>query len=184
MDDHSKQKLKELLPYIIIIGVIFLLFPLFMSKSAGVSTYVIQIGVFPLTALGCGAFYKFKKNHNEILLCIIAPVFYALSALLYGMWREWYTVIVYIAAYFLCGYLGQMLGDLIPSGKKKEPVREATKKAFKKPSLRPSRVNLEEEKAAPESFQAADPAVDASLDASTTEDDIEAILRNIHSRRS
>ena len=185
MDDKITSKLKELLPYIIITGAIFLIFPLFMSKDTGVSTYIIQIGVFPLTALGCGIFYKLKKKRNDLWLCAVAPLFYALSALLYGMWRaSWYTVIIYIAAYFLCGYLGQMLADILPFSKKRGSDQEAKQKPFKKPSLRARRVNVEESAAVDESFKAEDPEADDSLNASTTEDDIEAILNSIHNRKS
>lgn len=181
MNDPIEKRLRELVPYLIICGVIFLLLPLFMGTKTGVATYLIQLGAFPLTALCCGAFYKYKKKKNNILLCFVAPVLYALAALLYGMWRaSWYTVLIYIAAYFLCTYLGMMLGDVLPAGKKGASVRDM----IKKPSRRPRRVNIEEEPAAAEPFQPQDPAEDNDLDASTTEDDIEAILDNIHNRKS
>ncbi|MBQ3331746.1 MAG: hypothetical protein IJG87_11290 [Ruminococcus sp.] len=180
MDDRFEKTLKELIPYIIITGVIFIFLPLFMGKDAGFATYFIQLGLFPLTAIGCGAFYKIKKQRNNIFLCLIAPIFYALSALLYGMWRgSWYTVLIYIGAYFLCGYLGLLLGDILPFGKKGESIRSL----IKKPSNPPRRVNVEEEPAAPDSFVAEDPDKDADLDTSTTEDDIEAILNSIHNRK-
>ena len=184
MDDKFEKKLKEFLPYIIIIGIVFLLFPLFMGKKEGVGTYIIQVGVFPLTTLGCGVFYKLKKKKTDLILCAVAPVFYALTALLYGMWRQWYTVIVYLAAYFICGYLGQMLADVIPVGKKEGKKADSIHKAFKKPSLRAKRVNVDDPAAAADDFRAEDPAYDDSLNASTTEDDIEAILNSIHSRKS
>ena len=119
MNDTIEKKLKELLPYIIIIGAIFLLFPLLMSKDEGASTYIIQLGVFPLTVLTCGAVYRIRSRKTDLSFCAIAPLFYALTALLYGMWRAWLTVLIYLAAYLLCGYLGQMLGEILPFGKKK-----------------------------------------------------------------
>ena len=181
MDDKLEKQLKELLPYIIICGVIFLLLPLFMGTRESAATYIIQIGAFPLTALGCGAVYKYKKKRNNIFLCLIAPIFYALSALLYGMWRaSWYTVLIYLAGYFICTYLGLLLGELIPLKKKTVSVRSLVKK----PSHRPHRVNIEEEAKPDESFRTEDPDSDLSLDASTTDDDIEAILNNIHSRNT
>ena len=179
MNDQLEKKLKELLPYIIITGIIYLLLPLFMGASASASTYIIQLGIFPLTTLGCGIVYKRLKQRNDLGLCLIAPLFYALSALLYGMWRaSWYTVLIYLAAYFLCGYLGLMIGDIlsIKSGASKgENIR--------KPSRRPRRVNVEDETPATEYFATEDPYDDMSLDTSTTEDDIDVILNNIHNRK-
>lgn len=180
MNENLKNTLKELIPYIIVTGILFLLLPLFMGKSAGFATYFIQLGVFPLTAIGCGVFYKLKNKKNSLYLCLIAPIFYALSALLYGMWRDsWYTVLIYVAAYLLCGYLGLILGDVLPIGKKAESIRSL----IQKPSQRPRRVNVEDEPAA-DSFVAEDPEEDTALDASTTNDDIEEILTGIHNRKS
>ena len=176
MNDKLEKTLKELLPYIIVTGIIFLLLPLFMGKTASAATYIIQIGIFPLTALGCGVFYKLKMKKNSVYLALIAPIFYALAALLYGMWRaSWYTVLIYTVAYFLCGYLGQLLADVLPVNKKDGSPRRR--------SLRPRRVNVEEKEAPAEDFQAEDPTEDVQLDASTTEDDIETILNNIHNRK-
>ena len=158
MNDKLEKTLKELLPYIIVTGIIFLLLPLFMGKTASAATYIIQLGIFPLTALGCGVFYKLKMKKNSVYPALIAPIFYALAALLYGMWRaSWYTVLIYTVAYFLCGYLGQLLADVLPF--------------------------VEEKEAPAEDFQAEDPTEDVQLDASTTEDDIETILNNIHNRK-
>ena len=180
MNDKLEHTLKELIPYIIITGILFLFLPLFMGKDAGAATYLIQLGAFPLTAIGCGVFYKITKKKNNICLCLIAPIFYALAALLYGMWRDsWYTVLIYIAAYFMCGYLGLILGDILPIGKKGESVRSL----MKKPARRPRRVNVDEVPAA-DAFVAEDPEKDVDLDTSTTEDDIEAILNSIHNRKS
>ena len=96
MNDKLEKTLKELIPYIIVTGILFLLLPIFMGKSAGFMTYLIELVAFPLTALGCGIVYKIKKKRNNLFLCLIAPIFYALSALLYGMWRaSWYTVLIY-----------------------------------------------------------------------------------------
>lgn len=187
MNDKFERKLKELLPYIIITGVIFLLMPLFMGTKESVLTYIIQIGAFPLTAFGCGFHYAYKKKKHDVYICLIAPVFYALTALLYGMWRDsWFTVVIYIAAYFLCGYLGLMLSDV--AGKGKASKKSAPHIQLKRPSLRPKRVDVEkieqQEESPAADFKAEDPAEDDSLDVSTTEDDIEAILNEIHNRKS
>lgn len=179
MNDQLEKKLKELLPYIIITGIIYLLLPLFMSEDAGAATYVIQLGAFPLTALGCGIVYKRLKQKNDLALCVIAPLFYALSALLYGMWRaSWYTVLIYLIGYFLCGYIGLMLGDILPL-KQNTPAKES----IRKPPEHPRRVKVEKEEPI-DSFIAEDPDEDLSLDTSTTEDDIDAILNEIHNRKA
>lgn len=49
--------------------------------------------------------------------------------------------------------------------------------------MRPRRVNVEEKQAPAEDFQAEDPTEDVQLDTSTTDDDIESILNNIHNRK-
>ena len=180
MDDKFEKTLKEFLPYIIVCGILFLLLPLFMGKDASVVTYIIQIGAFPLTAFGCGFFYKLKNKRINLLLCLIAPLFYALTALLYGMWRNsWFTVLIYLAAYFLCGYLGMIVADFLPKNKKTAPAG----RAIRKQSQSPRRVNVEEENAVDEDFRAEDPD-DPVLNASTTDDDIEAILKSIQNRKS
>ncbi|MBQ3264535.1 MAG: hypothetical protein IJH07_02030 [Ruminococcus sp.] len=180
MDDKFQKTLKELIPYIIISGILFLLLPLFMGKDTGFATYFIELGLFPLTALVCGAVYKVRNKKNSLYLCLIAPLFFALTALLYGMWSSsWYTVLIYIAAYFLCGYLGLILGDVLPINKKGVSVRDM----IKKPARSPHRVNVEED-LSDEPFEAKDPAQDDELDISTTEDDIAAILNDIHNRKS
>lgn len=178
MNDQLEKKLKELLPYIIITAIIFLLLPLFMGEDTSAATYAIQLGAFPLTTLGCGIVYKRLKQRDDLALCLTAPLFYALSALLYGMWRaSWYTVLIYLIGYFLCGYLGLLLGDVL-SFKQNAPAKEN----IRKPSERPRRVKVEEVKST-ESFTTEDPDEDLNLDTSTTEDDIDAILNEIHNRR-
>lgn len=180
MEDKFEQKLKELVPYIIITAIIFLLLPLFMGSKESVATYIIQLGAFPLTAIGCSVHYKLVKKKTDIYVCFLAPIFYALTAVLYGMWSaSWYTVLIYIAAYFLCGYLGLLLTDLLKLDNKNSSVRSA----FKRFSTRPSRVNVDENTEVRDDFVAEDPTDDDSLDTSTTNDDIEAILDNIHNRK-
>ena len=78
MNDRFEKKIKVLLPYIIIEAIIFFLMPLFMGHSEGAATYIIQIGIFPLTAIGCSVFYKLKNQSSDIYVCVIAPLFYAI----------------------------------------------------------------------------------------------------------
>lgn len=180
MEDKIEIKLKELLPYIIIEGALFLLLPLLMGTKTNAVTYVIQLGAFPLISLGCGFHYTFRKHKKDIILCFIAPVFYAISALLYGMWRaSWITVLIYIAAYFICGFLGMALCDIIKPRSKSDTVE-----APKRKSKRPERVDVKKyDEPRPADFKAQDPDSDVSLDTSTTDDDIEAILSAIHNRK-
>lgn len=183
MNDSIEKKLKELLPYIIITGLLFLLLPLFMGNKAGAATYIIQLGAFPLTAAGCSFHFALTKKKHSLPLCFAAPAFYALTALLYGMWREsWYTVLIYIFAYFLCGYLGQALSDIFvkSKGKGNSDKPSSPRKSFH----RPRKVDVKKQHEQPaQSFKAEDPAADDTLDTATTDDDIEAILEAIHSRR-
>ena len=180
MEDKIETKLKELLPYLIIEGALFLLLPLLMGTQTNAVTYVIQLGAFPLISLGCGFHYAFRKHKKDIALCFIAPLFYAVSALLYGMWRaSWVTVLIYIAAYFICGYLGMALCDII-----KPRTDSDTVKAPERKTTRPARVDVKKhDEPRPADFKAEDPDSDDSLDTSTTDDDIEAILNAIHNRK-
>ena len=182
MDDKLARKLQQLLPYIIITGLIFLLLPLFMiGAKESAATYIIQIGVFPLTALGCGMHYRVRKGGRDISVCFPAMFFYALAALFYGMWSDsWITVAIYLVGYFICGYLGVMLGDIVKKDKKAPATPKPEQRSGHR---RPQRVNIKEEPAAAKDFVAEDPDLDMSLDTSTTSDDIEAILNEIHSRK-
>ena len=66
MDDKFEKKLKEFLPYIIIIGVVYLFAPaiLVSTKSTGLLNQIIYIGLFPLTALLCNVYYSYKKAND------------------------------------------------------------------------------------------------------------------------
>ncbi len=183
MEDNLEKKLRELLPYIIIEAIIFLLMPLFMGHTAGAATYIIEVGVFPLTAVGCSVFYKLKQKKSELYVCAIAPLFYAIAALLYGMWRDsWLTVLIYMISYFICGYLGLLLSDVFL--KSKADSGSSAKPAVKHPARNPERVNPEEHEAQlAGDFRAENPEEDQTLDTSTTENDVEALLKAIHSRK-
>ena len=195
MEDKIESKLKELLPYIIVAGILFLLLPLLMGSQENAVTYVIQLGAFPLISLGCGFHYAYRKHKKDIAVCCIAPVFYAITALLYGMWSSsWITVLIYIAAYFICGYLGMMLCDLVvtkgakgaksPKSRKSRSSREE-ESAPARQTPRPARVDVKKhDEPRPTAFKTEDPADDSDLDTSTTDDDIEAILNAIHSRKN
>ena len=183
MDDKLEKKLKELLPYIIIEAIIFLLMPLFMGHNkASAATYIVEIGIFPVTSVVCSVIYKLRQRRSDIYVCLIAPLFFAISALMYGMWADsWITVLIYMVSYFICGYLGLLLSDLFT---KKSADKQNEKPPIETSSLSPDRVNLEKHEEADGEFIAADPEEDHSLDTATTDDDIEELLRAIHDRKS
>lgn len=200
MEDKLEKKLKAFLPYIIIIGAVYLFLPVLLVIFDRNNTYLgwhslMFIGVFSLTALGCCFHYSYKKE-NDLMLSLVAPIFFLPSALLYGLFRDSViNTLIYLAAYFVCGYLGLLLGDMFSDkqSKAKETQREEREPAPRRPSRRtPSRRpapssrprRVEVEKDAPRHFLTEDPYEDKSLDTSTTDDDIDAILNEIHSRRN
>lgn len=179
MDDKFEKKLKAFLPYIIVIGVVFLFVPALMLVRSQAINYIILIGLLPLTALGCCAHYSIKKE-NDLLISLVAPLFFLIAALLYGMFRDSVVnTIIYLVAYFLCGYLGLMVGDIVTN---RSGGKQKSKPSPDPSRPRPKRVAVEKEH--PRHFKTEDPYQDESLDTSTTSEDIDAILSEIHTRRS
>lgn len=204
MEDFFEKKLKEFLPYIIIIGAVYLIVPaiLVLTKSHGALNQIVYIGVLPLTALSCCTYYGYKKT-NDFYLSLVAPIFYIPSMLLYGNIRD--SVInslIFLVCYFICGYIGLTIGDMLkgkneqekPESGEEKPHRVQTKKRVPKRvrthTERKSRTEIimeENDIELPESF-------DESFDESehigevettfdTTADDIDSILAEIHGRR-
>ena len=98
------------------------------------------------------------------------------------MWRDsWLTVLIYLAAYGLCGYLGIMLSDVL---KKSKNSKAAFPPILHRSARPPHRVNVDEDPSQSDALRTEDPAEDNSLDASTTEEDIEQLLSAIHDRKS
>ncbi len=128
MDDIFEKKIKEFLPYIIIIGVLYLFFPaiLVFTKSAGVFNQIVYMGLFPLAALGSCFHYSYKKK-SDFFLSLVAPIFFIPSMLLYGNIRDSaLNSIIFLVSYFICGYLGLTLGEML-SGKLPEKEEKAEK---------------------------------------------------------
>ena len=190
-----KKKLKEFLPYLIIIGIAYLIVPALLFINSDAVSYIILIGVLPLTAVLCCARFSVKKR-NDFLLSLAAPVFFLPAMFVYPIARQsLIKALIYLVAYFLCGYLGLTIGDILANrvkdskgGRDRAASRRAEREA-----------EMDEEPVTPENRPAstpvarrvdvkvtppADPYYDSSLDTSTTEDDIDAILREIHQRRS
>ena len=209
MEDKFEKRLKEFLPYIIIIGIIYLLTPALLFVNSDFAAYLVLIGILPVTALGCCAHYSTKKK-NDLMLAFVAPVFFLPAMFLYPIAREsLLKAFIYLVAYFLCGYLGLAIGDILrkrsKSGRKTEAERQPAARAARRtepaPERRAERASGRDENArrrddraarprtvdveaqAPQTFEPEDPYRDVSLDTSTTEDDIDAILREIHQRR-
>lgn len=203
MEDKFEKKIKSFLPYIIIIGVIYLFLPIVLVKNTNiVFNNIIYIGVFPLTALLCCGFYSYKKN-MDILMALIAPAFYIPSMFLYGNIRyNPVAAIIYLAAYFVCGFLGLLIGDILSPNKKSKPQSKSRRtdssvdidieETAERPHRRtPRKVNTRAARKGhlaheemPKHFQTEDPYEDETLDTATTANDIDEILNEIQNRRS
>lgn len=213
-----EKKLRAYLPYLLIIGAVYLIAPaLLLVGSSGLS-YLVLIGLLPLTALLCCAHFSIKKR-SDFIVCLFAPLFYLPAMFIYGIAAaDLLSAVIYLIAYFLCGYLGLTIGDIIanrrggtdarpadrrsadrrpeqrrvevPTVRRTTPARVAVpaedrvSSAAPRPAAQPAprRADIPAER--PVRQPAHDPYEDHSLDTSTTEDDIDAILREIHQRRS
>lgn len=223
MQNNSDNKLRSFLPYIIVIGVIFLLAPALLFINGSAVTYIVLIGLLPLTALVSCAHYAMRQK-SDFLLSLAAPLFFGVSIVIYSPIRgDLLRAFIYLIAYFICGYLGLTIGDILSgksgsssagsrsdrparprSGYGDSAERSAQPEYRPAPSARPRRVNVDAaEDPAPmrrpapapradrvdvEAYEPpksldADLYEDSSLDQSTTSDDIDAILREIHQRR-
>ncbi len=209
MEDFFEKKIKEFLKYIIIIAAVYLLLPAVMvlTKSSVVFNQIVYIGIFPLVALLCSAHYAYTKK-TDFFITLIAPVIYIPSMLLYGNLRD--SVInslIFLVAYFICGYLGLTLGEMFKEKNDSETEKEAdaknsTARVTQKPKAQmrnrvPKRVeprkhisktrddSVFEDIEMPQKFEAVEPVAEKPIESFTqsSEDDIDAILAEIHGRR-
>ncbi|MBQ7218435.1 MAG: hypothetical protein IJS27_02925 [Ruminococcus sp.] len=205
MEKKFEQKLKAFLPYIIIIGLVYLLVPALLFVGSDAISYLVLIGVLPLTAGICCAHYAMHKE-NDFYLCLVAPIFFIPAMFLYPIFRSGALIaLIYLVSYLLCGYLGLTIGDILAGskgrGKKRGKAPEAAEDAPRKPaerraarrtddedepvrrvrrsSARPERVEVEKD----DDLFTEDPYQDDSLNTATTSDDIDAILSEIHRNR-
>ena len=210
MDDKFEKKLKEFLPYIIIIGVVYLFAPaiLVSTKSTGLLNQIIYIGLFPLTALLCNVYYSYKKA-NDFFLSLVAPIIYIPSMLLYGNIRDSVlNSLIYLVSYFICGYIGLSLGEILKGSDSKKNSKDVRRKRV--PTVVDTKVaeksdeiyveddfneyNAVEEIELPKSYEPVEEhsyepqnnTFDNSYDSSKdyTEDDIDAILAELHNRHN
>lgn len=214
MEQKFEKKLKAFLPYIIIIGIVFLIVPALLFVNSTFITYLVLIGILPLTAGACCAHYSITKE-NDFWLCLVAPIVFIPAMFLYGIFQKNALIaLIYLVAYLLCGYLGLTIGDIVATTKKKDTKRPADKgddeekpaprrerrpaerrasrrdgrgvepnepiRRSRNSSARAGRVDVD----STDDFFTEDPYADDSLDTSTTSEDIDAILSEIHQRRS
>ncbi len=203
MDDIFEKKIKEFLPYIIIIGVLYLFFPaiLVFTKSTGVFNQIVYMGLFPLAALGSCFHYAYKKK-SDFFLSLVAPIFFIPSMLLYGNIRDSaLNSIIFLVSYFICGYLGLTLGEMLSSNNSEQ--EEKTEKRHKSVSghmrkrvpkkVKPSAYKHDsgagyafDEIQMPQKFEDMLAEVDTDNDTDvfeSTADDIDSILAEIHNRQ-
>lgn len=208
MENKFEKKLKAFLPYIIIIGLVYLLVPALLFVGSDAISYLVLIGILPLTAGICCAHYSMHKE-NDFYLCLVAPIFFIPAMFLYPIFRSGALIaLIYLVSYLLCGYLGLTIGDILAGSKGRGRKRGASQKgedAPKRPerrttaarsarrteddeepvrrvrrsTARPERVEVEKD----EDVFTADPYQDDSLNTATTSDDIDAILSEIHRNR-
>ncbi len=192
MNDKLELKLKEFLPYIIIIGVVYLFLPavLVFVKSYSVLNQIVYIGAFPLTAFICNMHYGYKKT-NDMLLSFVAPIIYIPSMLLYGNLRDSVlNSIILLVCYFICGYIGLTVGEMLKGGKsddkesserKRVPSVVNTANAKDEEDIVFDEIKLpqqfEDELGDVETFEPEFTPTD-----SYTEDDVDAILKELHNR--
>ena len=225
MEDKLQNKMKKYLPYIIVIGAVFLIVPALLLTGSDFVSYLVLIGVLPLTALLSCAYYSMNKE-NDFFVSLIAPVFFLPAMFIYGIAQtDFLRAFIYLIAYFLCGYLGLTIGDILANRKSgdkdggRRPVsasgrtsadrsvrRTEAPEGYRTASARRSEPVIEDDEPVapvvvprpaastrarrvavdvteePQRFETEDPYEDRSLDLSTTGDDIDAILREIHQR--
>ncbi|MBR2714989.1 MAG: hypothetical protein IKB73_02135 [Ruminococcus sp.] len=200
MEDFFEKKLKEFLPYIIIIGAVFLALPaiLMLLKNRVVLNQIVLLGVFPLTSFGCCAHYAYVKK-SDLYLTLVAPIIFIPTMFLYGFIRDsLLNSLIFLVSYFICGYIGLTVGEMI-SGKASDD--KAENKGGRRTSGSRSRqrrvprhvdttaANEEsvddlviEDIEMPESFDAVHTTADETPSFDSTMSDIDSILAEIHSR--
>lgn len=142
MEQKFEKKLKAFLPYIIIIGLVYLITPALLFVGSPFVSYLVLIGILPLTTAGCCAHYAMKKE-NDFWLCLVAPIFFIPVMFLYPIFRSGPLIaLIYLVSYLLCGYLGLTVGDILSGnrGKSKKTASDGDaapgKPAPRKPAAR------------------------------------------------
>ena len=180
MEDKFEKKFKSFLPYIIIIAAVYLFLPsllaIFSKNQTTPLTYIILVGVLPLTALLCCFHYSYKKE-NDFFLSLVAPIIFIPSMFLYRLFMySWITSLIYLVSYFICGYIGLVLGEMMNKNKDSQKNDEKTQQK------NPKQVNVSEDALNDNLEDDFDDKLDT--DTTTTTEDINAILENIHNRHN
>ena len=195
MEDSFEKKVKAYLPYVIVIAVVYLFLPAILvftgqDQHPTFLTEIIYIGVFPLTALICSLIFT-VKHKNEFFMALIAPIMYIPSMFLYGNIRDnVVTTLIYLVSYFICGFLGIVLGDILKGkGKNKNNAKTQTEdrsSIYQKKRQTASHVSrrAREEHVRQDRYASLGSEKYDDSDPSTTAEDIDEILREIHDRQS
>lgn len=197
MEDIFEKKIKSFLPYIIIIGVVYLFAPaiLVFVGNKELLNQIFYIGLFPVTALACCFYYSYKKE-MDFWLSLVAPVFFIPSMFIYGNFAySPLNSIIFLVCYFICSYLGLTLGDMLKGKNGATEQKEENKR-----TRVPRRVNTtprEDKSAAELMIEEHDielpPSFDEEVQSGTydevettvdsTADDIDAILAELRNRK-
>lgn len=130
MKEQILLKLKKFLPFIIVIALVFLIAPAFLV-SARTDKYnsFVYIGVFSITTFLCAFFYGYK-NGKDYFFSAIAPLIYLPSMFLYGNYKDSiFNCLIYFVCYFLCGFIGVLVGDLGYSDKKNKSRKQSQRRS-------------------------------------------------------
>ena len=66
MEAKFEKKLKAFLPYIIIIGIVYLIAPALLFTGSTFVTYLVLIGILPLTAGACCAHCRCLRHGHHL----------------------------------------------------------------------------------------------------------------------
>lgn len=119
MDNKLKGRIMRILPFAVVIAIIFLVAPAFLV-AARTDRYnsLVYLGLFPITAFVCSFIYGYQ-NGMYFPFSLIAPVVYIPSMFLYGNYKDnFLNCIIFLVSYFLCSYIGLLVGELGNGGKK------------------------------------------------------------------
>lgn len=189
MEDKLEKKLKALLPYIIIIGAAFLLLPILFHVFGNKVFFnnIILMIVFPIITIGCNYHYTYKNNTDYIMMAT-APVLFIPSMFLYGIFSASpVNAIIFMVAYFICGYIGGIAGE-IAKGKTKQTddSKEVSHKRRSVPQIVSPKAQKEDEIdeiELPVEFEESIEEVEAiSADDADDEYSLDAILAELHDR--